>query len=123
MLMNSLYIDEDQKDHECEEFLEIKQFSHEPVSACIDRFEARKLQAEDLGLLQNDIITEKTFLDGLLNPILDKTKDGQKPRTSFEAKKELKTSLKTMVLEIKDKQIVWLDLKPLLMFSSLSFLR
>jgi len=38
--------------------LEIKQFSHETVSAYIDRFEARKLQAEDLGLPQNDIIVE-----------------------------------------------------------------
>jgi hypothetical protein len=58
MMMNSLYIDEDQEDHEYEQFLEIKQFSHETVCAYIDRFEERKLQAEDLGLPQNDIITK-----------------------------------------------------------------
>ena len=41
--------------------MEIKQFFHETVSAYIDRFEIRKLQAENLGLPQNDIITRKTL--------------------------------------------------------------
>jgi len=41
--MNSLYIYEDQKDHEYEEIFEIKQLSQATVSTYIDRFEARKL--------------------------------------------------------------------------------
>ena len=91
MLMNSLYVDEDQRDHEQEEFSEIKQSSHETVSGYIVRFKARKIQAEDLGLPQNHII----------KPILDKIKDGPKARTYLEAKKEIKTVSKTMVLEVK----------------------
>ena len=89
MIMNSLYIDEEQKDHEYEEFLEIKQFSHETVSAYIDRFEARKLQTQDLGLPQNDIITKKTFLDGLLKPIgvtHARTEEKKQPTRLFEQK-------------------------------------
>ena len=87
MIMN---FDEDQKDHDYEEFLEINQFSHETVSAYINRFEAGMLQAEDLGLPQNDIITKNNFLDGLLMLIRDKIKDGPKPRTHLEAKRRVK---------------------------------
>jgi len=43
-------------------FLEIKQLSQDTVYVYIDRFEARKLEAEDLGLLQNGIFTKKELL-------------------------------------------------------------
>jgi len=101
MIMNSLYIDEEQRDHEYEEFLAINQFYDEFISGYIDRFEARKLQAEDLGLLQNDIITKKTFLDGLLKLIREKIKDGPKPRTCLKAKRRVKDVVKDDGLSVK----------------------
>jgi hypothetical protein len=51
MIMNFLYIDEDKKHRDHEEFLENKQLSQETISAYINRFENRKLQAEDHGFL------------------------------------------------------------------------
>jgi len=62
---------------------------------------------------QNDIITKKTFLDGLLKLIRDKIKDVPKPRTNLEARKESKMLLKTMVFQLRDKQIRCLVLKPM----------
>ena len=101
MIMNSLNIDEHQKDQEYEKFLEIIQFSHETISVYIDRFKARKLQAKDLGLPQNDIITKNTFLDGILQSIRDKIKDGLEPRTYLEAKRRVKDVFEDDGLTVK----------------------
>jgi hypothetical protein len=74
-------------------------FSHETVSAYIDRLEARKLQADDLGLPQNDI--KKTFLDCLRKPIRDKMNDGPKPRSCLEAKTRVKDVVEDDGLTVK----------------------
>ena len=65
-ILNGIYVDEDQKDHEIVDFLQIKQKPSEPVYSSIERFEKQRLRAEDMGFEPNDVITRKTFMDGLL---------------------------------------------------------
>ena len=55
--------DEDQKDHEIVDFLQIKQKPSEPLYSVIERFEKQRLRAEDMGFEPNDVITTKTFMD------------------------------------------------------------
>ena len=71
---NSLYIDDHQTVDECKEFLEIIQLFQETVCVYIDRFEARKLHPQDVGLPREDIITSETLLDGMVKPIPDEVK-------------------------------------------------
>jgi len=53
-ILNGIYVDEDQKDHEIVDFMQIKQKPSEPLYSFIEIFEP------------NDVITRKTFMDGLL---------------------------------------------------------
>ena len=62
-ILNGIYVDEDQKDHEIVDFLQIKQKPSEPVYSFIERFEKQRLRAEDMGFEPNDVITTKTFMD------------------------------------------------------------
>ena len=47
------------------------------ISAYIERFQDTKVQAKNLVLPQKDVITEKTFLDGLVKPVHDKLRMDQ----------------------------------------------
>jgi hypothetical protein len=60
-----MYVDEDQKNHEIEDFLQIKQISSEPIYSFIERFENQRLQAEDMGFEPNDAISRKIFIESL----------------------------------------------------------
>jgi len=62
-ILNGIYVDEDHKDHEIVDFLQIKQKPSEPVYSFIERFEKQRLRAEDMGFEPNDVITTKTFMD------------------------------------------------------------
>jgi hypothetical protein len=89
-ILDGMYVDEGQKDHEIVDFLQIKQKPSEPVSSFIERFEKQHLRAADMGFEPNDVITRKTFMDGLLLNIRGKLQEGARPRTYQEAKRRAK---------------------------------
>jgi len=103
--------------------LEIKQFSHETISAYIGRLEARQIQAQDIGFLKLILSLKRHLLMVFLSQFKTKLRMGQNQELIFGPKEEFKLSLKKMVLQLKDKQILWLDLKPMLKSSSLRLLR
>jgi hypothetical protein len=86
-ILNGIYVDEDQKDHEIVDFLKIKQKHSEPVYSFMERFEQQRLRAENMGFEPNDVMTRKTFMDGLLPNIRGKLQEGARPRTYQEAKR------------------------------------
>jgi len=88
-ILNGIYVDEDQKDHEIVDFLQINQKASEPVYFLIERFEKQRLHAEDMSFEPNDAITRKTFMDGLLPNIRGKQQEGARPRTYQEAKRRV----------------------------------
>jgi hypothetical protein len=88
-ILNGIYVDEDRKDHEIVEFQQIKQKPSEPVYFLIERFEKQRLRAEDMSFEPNDVITRKTFMDGLLPNIRGKLQEGARPRTYQERAKEV----------------------------------
>jgi hypothetical protein len=66
-ILNGIYVDEDQKDHEIEDFLQIKQKPSKPVYSFIERFEKQRLRAEDMGFEPNDVIPGKlSWMDSYL---------------------------------------------------------
>ena len=71
-------------------FLQIKQNPSEPIYPFIEKFEKQLLRAEDMGFENNDIITRKTFMDGLSPNIQGKLQEGARPRTYQEAKRRAK---------------------------------
>jgi hypothetical protein len=89
-IRNGIYVDEDQKDHEIVDLLQIKQKPSEPVYSLIERFEKQCLRAEDMDFEPNYVITRKTFMDGLLPNIRGKLQEGARSRTYQEAKRRAK---------------------------------
>jgi hypothetical protein len=89
---DGIYVDEDQKDHEIVDFLQIKQKSSEAAYSFIERFQKQRLRVEDMGFEPNDVITRKTFMDRLLPKIRGKLEEGARPRTYEEAKRRAKKS-------------------------------
>jgi len=83
-------VDEDQKDHEIVDFLQIKQKPSEPVYSIIERFKKQRLRAEDMGFEPHDVITRKTFMDGLLPNIRGKLQEWARPRTYQDSKRRAK---------------------------------
>jgi len=85
-----MYVDEDHNDPEIVDSLQIKQKPSEPVYSFIERFEKQRLRAEDMDFEPNDVISRKTFMDGLLPNIRGKLGEGARPRTYQEAKRRAK---------------------------------
>jgi hypothetical protein len=86
MIMNFLYIDEDKKHRDHEEFLENKQLSQKTLSAYINRFVNRKLQAED---------------HGFLSKCGTKVRMGENQEPTLRPKEKLKMFSKMAILQLK----------------------
>jgi len=80
-ILDGMYVYKGQKDHEIVDFVQITVYSF------IERFEKQRLRAEDMCFEPNDVITRKTFMDGLLPNIRGKLQEGARPRTYQEAKR------------------------------------
>jgi hypothetical protein len=89
-ILNRIYVDEDQKDHEIVDFLQIKQKPSEPVYSFIKRFEKQRLRTEDMVFEPDDVITRKTFMDGLFPNIRGKIQERTRPMTYQEATRRAK---------------------------------
>jgi hypothetical protein len=89
-ILNGIHVDEDQKDHEIVDFLQVKQKPSEPVYSFIKRFDGQRLVAEDMGFEFNDVISRKTFMDELLPNIREKLQKGATRRTYQKAKRKAK---------------------------------
>jgi len=58
-IVNGIYVDEDQKDNEIADFLQIKHKPFEPIYSFTERFEKQLLRAKNIGFEPNDVIARR----------------------------------------------------------------
>jgi hypothetical protein len=58
-------VDEEQKDHEIVDILQIRQKPSEPIYSFMETVGKQRIRVEDVGFQPNDVITRKAFMDGI----------------------------------------------------------